>query len=260
MSKLENMKRIVERLLALFSKPTDSWEGSERRRGFRVRLPLELEVSGPNCAYLGKGLDLSAQGLRLRIRGPYRPELLKRGDFLSLKAVQPMFGVEQHTVQTQVCWTKLEASNQFVLALAFHDTVENLRKSWVKQLLARSLSQGPIRSQRVYLRVRCSKPTEVLMLEVPDGKLMPNPARFEAKITDLSVFGCKVQTIVPLAQGSVLEIKVDQQRVKASIVRCQKKPGGFEVGLKFLADSEVSKKMLRSIKALLALEKSLKQA
>jgi hypothetical protein len=253
------MKRLVERLLSIFSKPADDWAGSERRRGFRVRLPIELEVSGDSFSYLGKGLDLSPQGVRLRVRGPYKPELLKRGDFVKLKAVQVMYGVELHSVQTQVCWSKLEAPNVFVLALAFHESVENLRKSWVKTLLAKSLSQGPVRSKRVYLRVQCAKSTEVVLLSVPDGESMPKPDRFEVKLTDLSVLGCRMQTIVPISAGSILEVKIDQQRVKGSVVRCQKKPGSFELGIRFFADDEVAKKMLRSLKSLLGVEKSLQK-
>ena len=118
----------------LFNK-NPSWDGAERRQAFRVRCDFEVEVQAPDCSYLAVCLDAGPQGLKLHIRGPWVKKVLKRAQPIRLRYVQPLYEAELDTVGATIRWVRRQGTQMFTLAVGFEDTIDNLKRSWVKPIL-----------------------------------------------------------------------------------------------------------------------------
>lgn len=251
------MERLLNSIWALFAKASTSTDGQERRRGFRISFRQELEVAGAGFAYLGRGLDLGPLGLRMRIRGPYQPKLLAPGQPVWLKMAEVQYGIEVEKIQTAVRWSKKENDNSFLLAVSFNDTLDNMKRSWVKPLLVKALSDKSPRSRRGHFRVHCSRPARIVILngwETPD--FLENKP-FEANLTDLSVRGAQVESMVEIPVGCYLELSVLRVKVKAVVVRSWKVLGSHRLGLRFL-EEKTNPALMKLIMSELAFQRKIK--
>ena len=223
----------------LFKRIPD-WGGEERRQAFRVRCDFELEVQAPGCSYFAQCIDAGPQGLKLRIRGPWVKKVLRRGQPIRLRYVEPMYEAELDTVGGSICWVRREGEQFFSMAVSFEDTLENMKKSWVKPILQKVFKAGSRRNQRRYMRAKCQLP----------GKALIGGKKQDVKITDLSTSGARMSALQPLEIGAATEVEFEQLVLRAIVRRCVTDYGVYRIGVAFNPDAETKKKLVRLVKKL----------
>ena len=216
------------------------WGGEERRQSFRVRCDFEIEVQAPGCSYLARCLDAGPQGLKLRIRGPFVKKVLRRGQPIRLRYVEPLYEAELDTVGGTICWVRREGQQLFTMAVGFEDTMDNLKRSWVKPVLQKVFKAGSRRNQRRHMRAKCQLP----------GKILVEGKRQEIKVTDLSSSGARVSSLQPLEVGSAAEVEFESLVLRAIVRRCAPDYGVYRLGLAFSPNEENKKKLVRLVKRL----------
>lgn len=214
------------------------WDGEERRQAFRVRCDFEIEVQAPGCRYLARCVDAGPQGLKLKVRGPFVKKILRRGQPIRLRYVEPMYEAELDTVGGAICWVRREGEQMFTMAVGFEDTLENLKKSWVKPILQKVFKAGSRRNLRKHMRAKCQLPGKVVI----DGK------RQDVKITDVSTSGARVSSLQPLDVGVASELEFENLVLRVLVRRCTPDYGVYRLGLAFSPDAEAKKKLVRLIK------------
>lgn len=229
---------------SLFGKflPSNSWDGAERRQSFRVRCDFEIEMRAPNCSYLARVVDAGPQGLRLKVRGPWVARVLKRSQKVELRYVQPLFEADLDTVGASIRWVRREGENMFSLAVGFSDTLENLRKSWVKPVLQKYFKSDSRKNQRKWMRARCNLP----------GRLQLQGQAQDVKVVDLSSTGARLSSIQACELGSLVELEFQGISVRAMVKRCQPDYGVYRLGLAFAPEKEARKKILTLLQKLVA--------
>ena len=185
-----------EALFGAFVRRGKDWDGSERRVSLRTRCDFEVEIQAPGCRYLARVLDAGPQGLRMRVRGPWVPKVLRRSQPIRLCYVQPIYEAELDTVGAQIQWVKREGEQMFSLAVAFDDTLDNLKRSWVKPVLMKAFKMASKKNQRKTMRARC----QLVGTMIYEGK------KQDIKVTDLSTSGARVSSLQPMGVGGVLEV------------------------------------------------------
>ena len=205
------------------------WDGAERRQSFRVRCDFEIEMQAPGCSYLTRVLDAGPQGLRMRVRGPWVARVLKRGQIVNLRYVQPLYEAELDTVGASIRWVRREGEQMFSLAVSFADSVENLRKSWVKPTLKKYFRMESRRNLRQWLRARCNLV----------GKILVESRSSEVKIIDLSSSGARLSALEALPIGSALELQLQGLQLRCHVRRCQADYGVFRIGVAFHTDKVI---------------------
>lgn len=229
-----------ESLFGNLLKRQPDWDGAERRQSFRVRCDFEIEVQGPGCSYLAQCRDAGPQGLRMRVRGPFVKKVLKRGQPIRLRFIQPLFEAELDTVGGAIRWVKREGEQMFSMAVTFEDSLENLKRSWVKPILQKVFKAGSRRNQRQYMRARCQLP----------GRAVVQGQRVDIKVTDISTAGARISTVQPVEVGTMLEVEFEKLVLRAMVRRCQPDYGVYRLGLAFSPNAEARKKLLTLIKRL----------
>lgn len=127
------------------------WEGQERRQGLRVRCEFQVELQAPGARYLAQVVEASPQGLRLRVRGPWNPKVVRLNQEVGLRFVEAMYGCEVDTVGASVRWVRREGPQMFSLAIHFLESVEILKRSWVKPMLQKAFKKESRRNQRAWM-------------------------------------------------------------------------------------------------------------
>ncbi len=216
------------------------WGGEERRQSFRVRCDFEIEVQAPGCSYLARCLDAGPQGLKLRIRGPFIKKILRRGQPIRLRYVEPIYEAELDIVGGAICWVRREGQQLFTMAVSFEDSLNNLKKSWVKPILQKVFKAGSRRNQRRHMRAKCQLP----------GKAVINGQRQDIKVTDVSTSGARISSLQPQEVGAAIEVEFENLVLRALVRRCAADYGVYRLGLAFSPDTETRQKLVRLIKRL----------
>lgn len=216
------------------------WAGEERRQAFRVRCDFEIEVQAPGCSYLARCVDAGPQGLKLKVRGPFVKKVLRRGQPVRLRYVEPIYEAELDTVGGTICWVRREGEQIFTMAVGFEDTLDNMKRSWVKPILQKVFKAGSRRNQRRHMRAKCQLP----------GKVLIGGKKQDVKVTDLSTSGARVSSLHPLEVGAATEIEFEKLVLRALVRRCAPDYGVYRLGLAFAPDPETKKKLLRLVKRL----------
>ncbi len=213
------LKAFVERLFT----GSSAWDGSDQRMGYRAKCDIEVEVASPGLRFLGRVLDIGPQGARVRIRGPWNARAFKKDTVITLKYLTPLFDAELDTVQCKIAWAKREVADVFSIGCRFDDSVENLRRAWIKPVLLRSIPIGG-QQKRKQLRVKTSLKAVVKM----EQKFS------EVSLRDLSTGGAKFESLLdyPLGQPLRLLIKPGNLstdlEVPGTVKRCVKTGGIFQ--------------------------------
>lgn len=227
----------------------DNWDGSERRKGFRARCDFDLEVQAPEVRYLAHVMDAGPQGLKMRVRGPFVRKVLKSGQPIRLRYVQPLYEAELDTVDASIRWVKREGEQLFTLAIQFEDSIDNLKKSWVKPVLQRVFKTQSRRNQRKWMRARCNLSATALV----GGKVV------DVKVNDLSTSGARIASLQPFHVGEATELHLEGMVLRAMVRRCQPEYGVHRVGLAFAPDPVYQGQLLTLVKKLVQVGKLLDQ-
>ena len=221
------------------------WDGSDRRSSLRARCDFDLVVQGKNLEFHGRALDASPKGIRVRIRGHWNPRSVKHGVMVSMRCPQPPVECEVDTIQGRISWVKRLDKELFLLAISFEDTIDHLRRSWVKPVLMKGL-HSKVRQQRGFVRVACNLPVQFAFHgEVHEGKLH-----------DLSVQGGRLETLHIFSQGSHLELRLRAHElpplnIRSVVRRADVKLSTGFYGLNFLIEEPAKKVLLRYVRAVL---------
>lgn len=221
------------------------WDGSERRLSFRVKCDFELELQLPGNRYLAQVVDAGPQGLKMRVRGPYIAKILKSGALLQLRYVEPVYGAELDTVGGEIRWVKREGEQLFTLAVALKDSLENLKRSWVKPVLQKVFKTVSRKNLRDTMRAKCNLP----------ARLTIEKRTLDIKVNDLSTTGARVACLVGLTIGDIAELEVEGLRLRCKVRRCEPEYGVFRVGLAFSSDEKLKPKILTLVKKLVQVNK-----
>lgn len=241
------MMKWYQALFGRFFKASPDWDGSERRESFRARCDFELEIQGPGCRYFGRVVDAGPHGLRIRVRGPWIKRVLRRGQEVALVYVQPLFEAELDSVGGKICWVRRQGEQMFTMAVAFHDTLENLKRSWVRPVLARSFKMQSRRNLRKTLRARCNLP----------GCLFVDGHSEDVKVTDVSATGARVSSLRPLAAGSAVELTFENLHCRGLVRRCTQDYGVYRLGLAFQELPGQRQSLVKLVRRLTAMDKLL---
>lgn len=226
------------------------WDGADRRLSMRAKCDIEVEVACPGLRFLGRVTDAGPTGMRISIRGATSSRVVKKGAVLDIKHLNPGMGVDRDTVRCKIAWVKKIAENIFDVGVSLDEPVENLKRSWIKPLLVKSLEQKT-QQKRKHLRVRANIKS---VLNV-DGK------HTDVNVRDLSVGGCKVESFQSLAGGTHVKVllkpgKTHEELLLPGMVRRSVKSlGAYDVGVAFLLDAKLKKQLLKLIKGILDLQK-----
>ena len=239
------LRAFIERLFS----GAEDWDGSDRRLGLRARCDIELEVACPGLRYLGRALDVGPRGVRIRIRGPWNPRVVKKGQAAQLKYLTPLFDAELDTVQSKIMWVKKEVENVFQIGVQFDDTVENLRRSWIKPILLKSL-KARVQQKRKQLRVRSNIPCRLQL----EGK------EYDANLRDLSVGGGLLECFQGFKEGTQFDVMLRPGKphadvpLKAIVRRGKLNLGTYQMGVAFIGDERLKKVLLKLLKAMVEIE------
>jgi hypothetical protein len=235
----------LEEIFGKWIRRLPDWDGAERRQSFRVRCDFEIEIQAPGRSYLAKVVDAGPQGLRLRVRGPWVPKVLKRSQLLNLRYVQPLYEADLDSVGASIRWVRREGKQLFSMAVSFADSVDNLRRSWVKPVLRRYFKTESRRNLRQWLRARCNLV----------GKVSHQGRQAEVKVTDISSSGARLSSLEPIAIGEILELYVEGMVLRCSVRRCQADYGVFRVGVHFAPDKVTRKKVISLVRKLVEVDR-----
>ena len=239
------IKKFLERLLG----GSPEWDGSDRRSTLRAKCDFELELAFPTARYLATALDAGPKGVRMRVRGPWNGRLLRVGQIVHLKYLATIFEAEIDTVQCKVSWAKKENNTLFYIAVSFDETLDNLKRSWVRPVLMKGLKKQ-VKQQRKQLRVRASVPA---FLRVQDQEI-------EGKMRDLSMGGAQVESFKPIPLGTHVSLKFGpikphpEMVLKGMVRRCELYLGTYQIGIAFLILEGQRKQLLKFIKEVVDLQ------
>lgn len=223
-------------LLKLLGK--DTWDGSDRRQSLRVRCNFEVQVTGSQCSFLARTLDMGPTGLRVECRGAF-PSSLKKGVALQIKHLNCPMDCERETIKARVAWATPKNPSLFQCAALFEDEVENLKKSWVRSLLVRAIKQPP-KQKRKYLRVRCDWTVAAQI----------NGTATQIQLRDLSMQGARLEVPSEISERDRLVLNIKGLILPGQIRRVSKTGGTYMVGVNFQTNPGQSKKLLQIIKSL----------
>ncbi|MCA9793750.1 MAG: PilZ domain-containing protein [Candidatus Eremiobacteraeota bacterium] len=182
----------------------------ERRRRLRVRCYVKVDLGE-----VGRGIvtDLSMEGVRIKLSQP-----LAEGDEVSIRYHES----GQGDVRCRTVWTKQERE-QTVAGLAYHDSGENMRRSWVKYVLeGLGFDESKTFQRRKHIRAEASIPARVL-----------SEPRQKGRVLNIGMGGALLETDTPLVPEDRILLEVCQWRilpalaVEAGVLQTrQEKSGG----------------------------------
>lgn len=226
------------------------WDGTDRRLALRARCDIEVEVACPGFRFFGRVTDAGPTGMRISIRGATNARVVKKGLVADVKHLAAGMGVEKDSVRCKVAWVKKLAENIFDMGLELNDSVDNLKRSWIKPLLVKALEQKA-QQKRKHLRVR----------QNIKGSLNIDGKRVDVNVRDLSMGGAKVEAFEAHAGGTHVRLLLQPGKpfeelvVPGMVRRCVKSLGAYDVGVAFLLDDKLKKQLLKLIKGILELQR-----
>ena len=232
---------MLEFLATLFKPAAPEWDGAENRQTFRARCEFEIEVGIGQARYLGKAVDAGPQGLKIRIRGPFKASAMKPNTPAALRYLEPLFDAQLDSVKAKVRWAKKEGEGVFVVGVMFDEAPENLVRSWVKPVLTK-LFQQKTKQKRKTLRVHCNLPISF----VYGGKTL------QGHLRDLSAGGALLESLVELpadteisfAVGPLRDSKLPRLALTGKVQRTRKPLGTFLCGLRIHPAGEEKKALM----------------
>ncbi|MBN9417979.1 MAG: PilZ domain-containing protein [Candidatus Eremiobacteraeota bacterium] len=216
------MLELIQRLFG----PKSTWNGTERRHFVRARCRFDLN--------LGRGQDavsvreISQGGLRLECDLFLAPKL-KVGSLVELS--QPD---QAMPTKAKVIWQK-NSRNFCRVGLKF---VSPIRGSWMQRHV--DDIAGHPKQKRRHIRVRTDWTVE--------GRA--GIESFEARMRDISVTGCRVETRADLVVGQQLRLKMGNLEVSADVRRVSGQPGFNLVGLRFEAQEPQTGQLVALVRKL----------
>jgi hypothetical protein len=161
---------------------------SERRQLVRVRCRIPIQIRLPQRTASGWVIDMGVQGVRLRLGEP-----LKVGSIVPLRATLE-HQTQQAWVQCKLMWVRPSSDGKYFLAGArFHETRENLRRTWVHRLLRElGLNDNALKERREFIRADGSVPVRLKSLKEPGEGLL------EVESLNVGVAGLLLRTARPL--------------------------------------------------------------
>lgn len=187
-----------------------NWDGTDRRKVVRSRCNLELWLVKQKT--MVRVRDLGQSGLRLDCPAVYAPQL-KRGTQIELAP-----GDEQAPpVRARVCWIKSSAEVSR-LGLRFTSIIKD---TWMQNLIDRVAGQP--KQKRRHIRVRTDWTVQAYASGIP----------LEARLRDLSVTGCRFETIDSVVVGQALRLKMGSIEVAAEVRRVSGQGAVNLVGVRF---------------------------
>lgn len=187
-----------------------NWDGTERRKAVRTRCSLELWLVRQKT--MGKVRDLGQSGLRLDCPVAYGPHL-KRGTLVELAPAEQ----QAPPVVARVCWIK-NSSEVCRLGLRFTSA---LKDTWMQDLIDRVAGQP--KQKRRHIRVRTDWTVQAYANGIP----------LEARLRDLSVTGCRFETVDSVVVGQALRLKMGSIEVAAEVRRVSGQGAVNLVGVRF---------------------------
>jgi len=164
---------------------------SERRQLVRVRCRIPVQIKQQDKTVSGWIVDMGVQGVRLRTQSA-----LKKGLVIPVRATVSQQST-QVWVNCRVMWSRSATDGKYCFAGArFHETRENLRKTWVHRLLRElGLNENSLRERREFIRVDGRVPVRMQSLKEPSSGVQP------VETLNLGVAGLLVRTTHPLYPG-----------------------------------------------------------
>jgi len=199
------MLELIQRLFG----PKSTWNGNERRQFVRARCRFDLT--------LGKGQDtvsvreICQGGLRLECELNLAPKL-KTGAVVELVQAG-----EAAPIKAKVAWQK-NSRNFCRVGLKFTGAI---RATWMQHHVDEIA--GHPKQKRRHIRVRTDWTVE--------GR--SGADSFEARMRDISITGCRVETKASLIVGQQLRLKMGNLEVAADVRRVSGQSGFNLVGLRF---------------------------
>jgi len=190
-------------------------EGGEQRATPRARLQARLVCRTRLGKFPARLIDLTADGMRLKT-----PGVLKPGMKVTVSA-RPREGLQgRQRLRCIVAWTRTRKLTE--AGLTYADSPQNLAFSWV-QMALHELEPEP--GQRRTRRIPVELPVTLV-----DAK----ESSYDAVCLDLGTGGARVEIERPLAQGSVVFMRLGDLVMKAKVVSAfVEESGAYGLGLRF---------------------------
>ncbi|MCW5871409.1 MAG: PilZ domain-containing protein, partial [Candidatus Eremiobacteraeota bacterium] len=136
---------------------------AERRQLVRVRCRIPIQIRVGERTISGWVVDMGVQGIRVRTG-----EGLKKGQAVAIRATVSQQS-SQAWVNCRIMWARpVENGKHYLAGARFHETRENLRRTWVHRLLRElGLNENSLRERREFIRVNGRVP--VRMQSLRDG-------------------------------------------------------------------------------------------
>lgn len=205
---------------------------AERRQLVRVRCRIPIQIRVGEKTLSGWVVDMGVQGIRVRTG-----EALKKGQAVAIRATVSQQST-QAWVNCRIMWARpVENGKHYLAGARFHETRENLRRTWVHKLLRElGLNENSLRERREFIRVDGRIP--VRMQSVRDG----GPVQ-SVETLNLGVAGLLLRTTRPLYPGEHYNCWIgpwgklpEVGPIPAEVLACRPDPGGSasQVPLRFL--------------------------
>lgn len=216
---------------------------SDRRELVRLRCDYPVLVKLGDTIFAARVTDISAQGLRIAVPEIERPP---RRDSVVLVSYRPG-GVPtgRQRLRCRVIWTRRPRSRTTVeLGLAYDDTHENLRFSWVQVLLQELGFDERRLYRRRALRVDLELPIYVRSME--------GGPEHAGELLNLGVGGLLFRTGGDLSTGDPVQVslgpykKLPALNIVGRVVSCRPDPEGVGTrhGVRFLGSDTPEVKLL----------------
>ncbi|MBX3169507.1 MAG: PilZ domain-containing protein [Candidatus Eremiobacteraeota bacterium] len=199
------MLELIQRLFG----PKSTWNGTERRKFVRARCRFDLTL-GKNQGIVSVR-DIGQGGLRLECDLSLAPKL-KAGSLIELTQTG-----ESSASQAKVTWQK-NSRNFCRVGLKF---ISAIRGTWMQQHV--DDIAGHPKQKRRHIRVRTDWTVE--------GR--SGIDSFEARMRDISITGCRVETKASLIVGQHLRLRLGNLEIAADVRRISGQGGFNLVGLRF---------------------------
>ena len=196
---------------------------SERRQLVRVRCRIPIQLKVRQRTLSGWIVDMGVQGVRIRLS-----EMLTKGSTVPIRATVSQQS-SQVWVNCRIQWSRNASDGKYYLAGArFHETRENLRKTWVHRLLRElGLNENSLRERREFIRVAGRVPVRMQSLKEPSAEPQP------VETLNLGVAGLLVRTTTPLYPGEQYHCWVgpwgslpEVGPIPAEVLSCRPDPTG----------------------------------
>lgn len=206
---------------------------SERRQLVRVRCRIPIQIRVKDRTVGGWIIDIGVQGIRVRTG-----EQLRNGGIFPVRATVSQQS-NQAWVNCRVVWSRSSEGGKHYLAGArFHETRDNLKRTWVHRLLRElGLNDNSLRERREFIRADGKVPVRV------QSSKDPSTGMVQVETINLGVAGLLLRTSRPLYPtehykcwigpwGSLPEVGP----IPSEVLDCRPDPSGFtsQVPLRFL--------------------------